>query len=387
MTDTTMDALSALLAGSADILDIPPDVRDAAVARYTDVGTFLAETGGPGWSVYPQGSFLIGTVIRPPTVSCEYDIDLVFRNEIQKDSTTQAELKERVGTMLEEYHEFKASTGAEDAPDDYFEKRRCWTLAYDALGFHLDVLPSIPDADFLRSENAILLTDTKLRPWQHGNPKDYATWFRYRSQEMLRKIEAKAREADVASVPDWMVRSTLQRLVQVLKWHCYLAFADDLDDRPPSILITTLAAHAYRGQDNLGTALIEVAEGMKDHIHQVDGCWEVLNPAQPAENFTDKWNEPTTAHRRTKFRDWVDTVQRDLELAHNTQNDGIDVLVDRLSTAFDREVLAKSAANWANQTADLREHRKLTVVSGTAALGVNAGRRNPRHTFYGRETH
>jgi hypothetical protein len=388
MNDTTMDALSAILAGAADILDIPSDVRDAAVARYTDVGTFLAETGGETWSVYPQGSFSIGTAIKPPTVTCEYDIDLVFRNEIQKESTSQAELKERVGVMLDKYHEYKINTKAEDAPDDYFEKRRCWTLAYDALGFHLDVLPSIPDGDFVHSDNAILLTDTKLHPWQHGNPKDYATWFRYRSEEMLRKLqfEAKAREVDVAAVPDWMVRSTLQRLVQVLKWHCYLAFADDLDDRPPSILITTLAAHAYGGQEDLGTALIEAAQGMGNHIHCVNGRWEVLNPAHPGENFTDKWNEPDTAHRRTKFRAWLDTVQVDLERAHNTRNAGIDTLVDNLSGAFDREILTKSAANWAGRTTELREHGKLSVASGTAVLGVGAGRRNRDHIFHGRET-
>ncbi len=386
MTDTSMDVLSALLSGSADILDIPVDIRDAAVARYEDVGNFLAETGGSRWSIYPQGSFLIGTVIRPPTTTCEYDIDLVCHNQIDKDSVTQAELKERVGTMLGEYHEFKTSTDAPDAPDDYFEKRRCWTLAYEALGFHLDVLPSIPDPDLKKYLNGILLTDTKLRPWQHGNPKDYATWFRHRSTEMLAKLEAKARDANVAAVPDWTVRSTLQRLVQVLKWHCYLAFADDTDDRPPSILITTLAAHAYRGQDNLGNALVEVVERMPDHIERINGKWAVLNPAHEKENFTDKWNEPDTEYRRTKFMTWLDDIHRALDLAHETQNSGIDVLVERLGSVFDREILVKSAANWANETARLRETRKLTISTGVGALGVGVGRRSPQHTFYGRET-
>jgi hypothetical protein len=388
MTDAPMDALSALLSGSADILDIPLDIRDAAVNRYEDVGNYLAETGGPRWSIYPQGSFLIGTVIRPPTSTCEYDIDLVCNNQIDKDSVTQAELKERVGTMLGEYHEFKTSTGALDAPDDYFEKRRCWTLAYEALGFHLDVLPSIPDADLKKYHNGILLTDTKLRPWQHGNPKDYATWFRHRSTEMLRKLEAKAREANVAAVPDWAVRSTLQRLVQILKWHCYIAFADDIDDRPPSVLITTLAAHAYRGQDNLGNAALEVVENMPNHIEKIHGKWAVLNPAHEKENFADKWNEPDTAHRRTKFMTWIEDVRRDLAIAHDTQNAGIDVLVERLAASFDREILVKSAANWANETTRLRGDGRLAIAvgAGLGALGVGAGRKYPQHTFHGRAT-
>ncbi|MBM4569062.1 nucleotidyltransferase [Rhodococcus hoagii] len=381
MTASTMDALSALLSGSADILDIPPQTRDAAVARYEDVGNFLADSGGSRWSVYPQGSFLIGTAIRPPSTTDEYDIDLVLHKAIDKESTTQADLKDEVGEMLADYHLHKI--GADDGPDDFFEKRRCWTLSYKALGFHLDVLPAIPDADFLRSSNAILLTDNKLRPWQHANPKDYARWFRYRSEEMLRKLVASAKAANVDSVPDWAVRSTLQRLVQVLKWHCYRAFEDDLDDRPPSILITTLAAHAYRGQENLADALLEVAQEMPNHIERSNGRWEVLNPAQEKENFTDKWNEPDTAHRRGKFTRWCEAVQRDLEAASNSQGAGIDVLVDRLAGSFDRSVLVASAARWATDTNDLRRAGKLTVTPGTGTLGVAAGLVSPRHTFYG----
>lgn len=379
-----MDPLSALLAGSVDILDIPRDIRDTAIARYEDVGNFLTDFGGPRCNVYPQGSFLIGTAIRPPSVSGEYDIDLVFRSDIEKVSTTQAELKETVGGLLEAYHTHKA--GAPDAPDDFFEKRRCWTLAYERAGFHLDVLPAVPDDEFLHSPNAILLSDTKLRPWQHANPKDYATWFRHRSEEMLRKLGAKARAANVDHVPDWAVRSTLQRLIQVLKWHCYLAFANDIDNRPPSILITTLAAHAYRGQENLGIALLEVIEAMPGYIESSNGKWQVLNPAHKKENFVDKWNEPETAHRRGEFERWMRNVQRDIELAHATRNAGIDVLVDRLSPAFERTILAKSAANWATETIDLRSRGKLTVTQGAAALGIGAGRPSPRHSFYGRAT-
>ncbi|PWK89499.1 hypothetical protein C8D88_102773 [Lentzea atacamensis] len=386
MTNDPMDVLSELLAGVVDILDIPDHVRDAAVTRYEHVGTYLAESGGPKWSIYPQGSFITGTVIRPPTSASEYDIDLVCHHEVEKESITQAVLKKQVGAMLEEYYDLCASSNSPYAPDEYFEKRRCWTLAYDDLGFHLDVLPAIPDLELKKFRNGILLTDTKLRPWQHGNPKDYATWFRHRSEEMLRKLEAKARAANVAAVPDWAVRSTLQRLVQVLKWHCYLAFANDIDDRPPSILITTLAASAYRGQDNLSHALLDAVDRMPDHINVDNGRWEVLNPAHEKENFCDKWNEPDTAHRRLKFMAWHEKVRSDLELAYNTRDAGIDVLVERLGATFGQEVLQKSAARWAETTTNLRDAGTLTFAAGTGTLGIGLGRRSPAHTFFGRAT-
>lgn len=381
MTTVTMNPLSALLAGAVDLLDIPPDLQKIVVARYEDVGQFLADNGGARCSVYPQGGFLLGTATFPPQRT-EYDIDLVFRDGITKDDTTQADLKQRVGGMLEDYNDYKV--GSADAPEAFFEKRRCWTLSYSRQGFHLDVLPAVIDTDFRTSPNGILLTDTKLKPWQHANPKDYAIWFRGRSEEMRRKIAASARAQNVADVPNWAVRSTLQRLVQVLKWHCYLDFAHDVDNRPPSILITTLAAHAYHGQDDLGEALLAVIDGMPNFIKSSNGRWLVLNPAQPKENFVDKWNEPDTAHRRQAFNGWLRRVQRDIETASSAQDSGLDVLVNRLSGTFDRQVLAKSAANWARSTVDLRGQGRFGITSGTGALVIGAGRPTPQHGFYGR---
>jgi hypothetical protein len=90
-------------------------------------------------------------------------------------------------------------------------------------------------------------------------------------------------------------------------------------------------------------------------------------------------------HRRGRFEHWLNEVRRDLERAHDSRNAGIDVLVDRLGNAFDRNVLTKSASKWANETIGLRASGKLTVAQGSAALGIGTGRTSPRHAFYGRE--
>lgn len=384
----SLDALSELLSGSADLLDIPPETRDAAVEKYDDVGDYLAEVGGEDWSIYPQGSFSTGTVICPPTVGCEYDIDLVCRQDIEKSSTTQQKLKDLVGGRLDEYNAFKLVTDPDEAPDSFEERRRCWTLAYQRLGFHLDVLPCIPDAGLKDSPHGILLTDTKLRPWQHGNPKGYAMWFRNRSQEMLTKIAARSTEANVADVPNWAVRSTLQRLVQVLKWHCYLHFSEDVDDRPPSILITTLAAHAYRGQQILSHALLAVVQDMDRHIQKdAHGNYEVINPAHPGENFADKWNEPDTAHRQGKFRTWLDLVQADLESVYERQGTGIGALVDRLGHVFERDIIVKAAEKWGFDVRTTTANNKLMVARNTGGLTLAGARRATLPTFYGRAHH
>jgi hypothetical protein len=59
--------------------------------------------------------------------------------------------------------------------------------------------------------------------------------------------------------------------VQVLKWHCMLRFARDPDKRPSSILITTLAVHAYRGELDLFTGARNALAGMEHHIDNRQG--------------------------------------------------------------------------------------------------------------------
>ncbi|MEU5695438.1 nucleotidyltransferase [Actinosynnema sp. NPDC020468] len=363
MTDSPEDIISTLLTGAVEHLDIPDDLLDKTVSCYEDVGAWLLDTGGELWSVYPQGSFTLGTVTRPPDDDGEYDIDVVCHKAVKKTSTTQEKLKNEVGDMLEEYEQHKLDDDSDDIPIlSVNESRRCWTLGYD--GFHLDVVPCVTDED--HPPTSILLTDLKLRPWHHSNPKGYAEWFRSQSAEMTRALEAKAEESGVPAVPNWTVRTTLQRLVQVIKWHCALHFADDLDDRPPSILITTLAAHAYAGEADLFTATVNAVAGMPRFITEEGDKWWVRNPAHELENFADKWNEPN--QRREKFLSWLDTLAGTLDYAGKSAGKGLDHLVDRLGGTFDLGLLRKSAQRMGLETRQFRDAGKLGMTRNAGAL-------------------
>ncbi|MGW0844809.1 hypothetical protein ACWD26_32690 [Streptomyces sp. NPDC002787] len=59
-------------------------------------------------------------------------------------------------------------------------------------------------------------------------------------------------------------------------------FADDTDNRPPSILITTLAGRAYTGEEDLFTAVRSVLDGMPRYIEKSGDEWWVPNPARGA---------------------------------------------------------------------------------------------------------
>jgi hypothetical protein len=378
-TDKMEQMLSMLLSGAVEILDIPPHMQQLAIELYEEVGTWLAEQGGYRCRIYPQGSFRLGTVVRPILGTGEFDIDLVFLLAIAKESITQSDLKERVGAMLHDYMQWKRQHQG-NGPKTCEPRRRCWTLTYPDHGFHLDVLPTIPDVEY--PPTGILLTDVDLRLWQHSNPIGYATWFRARSEELQQLLAAVAvkRHVNVTDVPEWEVRSTLQRVVQVLKWHCMVRFGDDLDNRPPSILITTLAARAYAGEQDLFTAACNVVNGMTNFIEQRHGTWWIPNPAHEEENFADKWNE--YPERRAAFFAWHNEIGTLLDELVRLEGKGMQVVASRMSEAFGFEPVQRSVERYGKYLR--RQGAKEALRMGrTGLLGTTAGPVVRRHSFYG----
>ena len=83
-------------------------------------------------------------------------------------------------------------------------------------------------------------------------------------------------------------------------------FQGNDDDKPISIIITTLAARAYRNQPDIYQALtgivrdIDMNWGKAGYVENRNGTWWVPNPVDDGENFADKWNE--YPERREAFR-------------------------------------------------------------------------------------
>ncbi|MFI7691623.1 cyclic GMP-AMP synthase DncV-like nucleotidyltransferase [Nonomuraea sp. NPDC049655] len=378
--DTLEEMLSDLLDGAVETLDIAPYLYRLAVRCYEDVGTWLAERGKSDWRIYPQGSFLLGTVVRPHTPRGEYDIDLVCRLPVAKESTTQAKLKELIGDELFAFMQWKKQQGAADGPKGIDERRRCWTLDYSGEGFHLDVLPTIPDVE--RPPTGILLTDKVLPQWQRSNPIGYAEWFKDRSELTSYRIEAATkRHVNVADVPEWEIRTPLQRVVQILKWHTMLRFANNPDNRPPSILITTLAAQAYEGERDLFTATSNVLSRMRDSIENRDGEWWVPNPAHKKENFTDKWNE--YPERREAFFRWHSDISSVLHDLIRMENKGLDIVAKRMSEGFAPEPIMRSFERMGERQRELREAGNLHMAPTGRLTTAAAGPRVRGHGFFG----
>ena len=65
---------------------------------------------------------------------------------------------------------------------------------------------------------------------------------------------------DVEEVPQWRVKTTLQRTVQALKRHRDIYFQHRVEHRPTSIIITTLAAQCYSYDRTLYDILTRVTQ-------------------------------------------------------------------------------------------------------------------------------
>lgn len=368
---TREEHLSELIGCTIAQLDISQEDFLAAKQRYDDLGGHLAEQGA---YIYVQGSTALGTVVSPYGRWGEYDLDLVCLVDVRKTSITQAALKERVGGYVDEY--IAAATG-DDVPKSVTDGRRAWTLHYDR--FHMDVLPAILDIEVV-SPTAIELTDKKLRFWQKSDPLAYVEWFRGRcAEQFLAERKALAAGGSVEAVPLWRVRTPLHRTVQVLKRHRDLAFAADPDNKPPSSLITTLAARAYGGERDLLAALLAVVDRMPQYIEVRNGVEWVENPVCAGENFADKWRE--YPERRAAFRRWHAALTRDLYDLIGERGGRVAVH-ERLGSWLGVEQVRKAAGVIAGRTRTVRENGGLAMTTG-GLLTTGAGTPVRNHAFFG----
>lgn len=338
------------------LIDIPDSAYETAKKRYEDLGDWFKrrETHCFAYSphIYPQGSFRLGTVIRPVNSDGEYDLDVGCRLQqgITKATHTQYGLKELVGLDLEGYRV------ASNIKEKREEKHRCWRLKYaDSLKFHIDSVPSIPETQAKRMsiKNTLMMagvstefaqmladlsgsiTDNTLPnypviddKWPVSNSEGYAKWFESRMKLAKALLENRALQAKAAKVDDLPIyqwKSPLQRCVQILKRHRDIVFSRNPDSKPASIIITTLAARAYQGEQDIGAALQQILAKMESLVNPT--APRVPNPVNLAEDFTDRWIKPSLKHLRLEenFWSWLRKAQTDFaEIGRTTTPEGLE---------------------------------------------------------------
>ncbi len=332
-------------------IELPDSYYQKAEDKYDSLGRFLSREGASLESynpeVFVQGSFMLGTVVKPVKGDPTYDLDmsLVLKDVVNKDTHTQESLRKLVREEMELY---KASNNIKK---DLEEKRRCVRVEYtdSPINFHMDIVPGIPANettikdlsesfnDFNRLKNFEKITSTVINitdnedenytvltnDWRISNPRGYAEWFKERvllstQHEKIILME----KVNVEPVPKFLKASVLQKVIQILKRHRDVMFKDDKvsESKPISIIINTLAARAYTGESNILEALTNIAEKMDKLIS--DTSPRIPNPVHPREDFADKWDMPEYSKLKLEenFKQWLISLNRDLSSIKNAKN-------------------------------------------------------------------
>jgi hypothetical protein len=327
IVNTTVNSILQLILTE---IEIPRSYYEKAVARHRSLGEWLCrpESTVAAFApvVVPQGSFRYGTVVRPVVPAQKYDLDNVTTLQIEKTRMSQKELKNLYGA------EIKAYSIAHKMTDPIEERNRCWRVFYaDAFSFHLDSLPCVPEDQRVveaivaagvpmhLARLAVAITDKRHPHYERitsalfsSNPRGFADWFeecaRSWALPRLKELVKGNFYAAVEDVPAYEFKTPLQQAIQILKRHRDMMFRSSPKLAPISMIITNLAAHAYEGEPDLFAALTTVVEKMPQFVRTDKP--RVPNPANPAEDYADKWSLDPSLER--SFWRWHTQVRADL---------------------------------------------------------------------------
>lgn len=364
---TPQAQLSQIFEILCEQLDITPTQYDDAKSKYEAVGDWLgkpeSELAPFKPQVYAQGSIRLGTTVKP-LAHDEFDVDLVCEFGILP-SSNPATVKKMVGDRLKKHDTYKAMIT---------EKNRCWQLNY-AKQFHMDILPAVPDTS--KRNGCLWVPDKDLAEWKPSNPKGYAEWFKEQMRTIQILMEKRAEVEPMPNAPLGM-KTPLQRSVQILKRHRDMVFKDDAENAPISIIITTLAAKAYKNQEDLFEALISIINGMLYEVDVEGGMPTVPNPMNPEENFAEKWL--SDKERLAGFIKWLRRLHVDLD--DILKKRGLPMIQESLTPLFGDKIANTTMNKYASVMEEQRKSGKLKMASGTGLLGA-IGTAVGGNTFYG----
>lgn len=383
----TKDQLNDLYERIVKTIDISNEMFDVAEKEYTDLGNWI-DQATPQYKIliYSQGSFALGTVIKPIEDSEDYDLDLVCEFEQQYGLSARALKCEVVKPLLERYKKTKS---------DIENKRRCWHVEYEDIpNFHMDIIPAVNRRSHIDITDHNEETDTY--DYIGSNPLGYIEWFKNKKAER-RKIllenyclEHSATlkcSADIDEIKEYHLKTPLQKAIQILKRHRDIMFKDDTKHlKPISIIITTIVAELYRNEDNIVDTLTNILENAEAYIkkNMIGSKYHIDNPTYTGtekENFADKWNEHP--ERADAFFKWLkkaktDLVDKRIYDMFRTQ------LAENFTHAFGATTTQRVFTDIAKEERAAIENQTKKIVTSTGAISSTGSVSIPRSHHYGK---
>jgi hypothetical protein len=358
--------LETLLRLIAEELQLPPSLDQKARERYKALTEYLQETelGRYPISVYAQGSYRIGTTVKPLQGE-EFDLDFVL--ELLLPSVVSPDvLMDMVWDQVQRNGHYSGM----------LERRpSCIRLLY-ADEFHMDIVPAVPDEEHGGTSILIPRETAGALAWHGTNPRGYAAWF-----ESLSAMRVLTKEMAVEPLPppaDATEKTPLQTAVQLYKRNHHIAVTHE-HLRTPSIVLTTIAGETATGTSTLGEAINSLVDSLAAFLTLVDPP-DIANPAAPYEVVSDKWADPRVfkgfqSHAARLRRDWNELV--------DLQGTGFDALVQKLNEMFGEWPVTRAVKAASERLQAARAAGALSTGAGGALQIGPATRPNRPHTYFG----
>ncbi|WP_421918867.1 SMODS domain-containing nucleotidyltransferase [Marinifilum sp.] len=291
VTEDRKAYLDDILKRITESLQLNPSRRKLVEERYDAVSSFIEESEGMfhNAEIYAQGSYRLGTTVRPRQGE-EYDLDFVV--QINKDWQSMP--------FQQIYKEFKSLMKSNGNWEKLVkEKSRCIRLDY-ADEFHMDIIPTCTESSY-GDPNRIMVPDKKEHSWVISNPEGYAKWFenKYISQSSIylhnfyEGMEIRAAQELPKDDPNYL-KQPLQHAVQLIKRYRDIYFERREHLAPSSIVLTTLVGQLYNGEDSIYETMNQVIERFELAVAKKKRSYQqfhISNPVLPEEIFTKEWEE------------------------------------------------------------------------------------------------
>lgn len=383
------EKLNMIFDNLANGLNITQTMMEKAETAYHALGEHIKNTNEE-WDVtiYPQGSFQLGTVIKPVNDEEQYDVDLVVL--VKAPHYSAESLRNEVLQVLESHGRYEGKIE---------NKKPCIRIQYaDSAQFHMDIAS---EQEFGMSNdtsiNIARFDGDESYFYEISNPKGYIEWFKKTMQfEELQKSQRALYEkcqTEVEELELSKMRTPLQKAIQILKRHRDIFFADraNADDRPSSIIITTLCAMAYEDllgkyeKDNIYLTVVNMLEKFPTYLKKNDdGEYYLENPSNPKENFLKKWcDNPKLV---TAFEQWI--VKAKTDIIYNPESfieDNPQELRKSLYESFGQRDTDIALDNYGKQIGKYAQNGQLKydATGANVVLLEKEGKSYNKHTYFG----
>ena len=214
----------------------------------------------------PQGSFALGTIIKPVRENDEFDADI----QIVMNPNPSWKPKDYIKAVYDTLKKNK------NYSDKLKLKTRCVTIDY-AGDFHLDVVPRVT------SKGRHYVCNRQENKFESTDGNGYRNWFNERNH---------------------ITGGNLKRVVRLLKY-----LRDHKNNyTAKSILLTTLAGKMIRKSDKdteqvrtVADTLVTVLTRMDAYLQKNPTMPDIKNPVLPSETFNRHWDQK----KYSNFRDMV----------------------------------------------------------------------------------